>query len=65
MYFTESEKDSVVIAALNVVSLKDSAQLGIPGCFEVADKTDKWSLCETKDAEGDLWICAIKTALGL
>lgn len=64
VYFTETDKDSVVIAALQVATLKDSAATGIPGCFEVSDKKDTWALCETKDAEADLWICALKTALG-
>jgi len=28
-----------------VAGIKDSAELGIPGCFEVTDKIDTWSVC--------------------
>jgi hypothetical protein len=42
---TETDKDSVVIGAIKVTGIKDSAELGIPGCFEVTDKKDTWSLC--------------------
>lgn len=59
IYFTETDKDSVVIAALKIKDVKDSSVLGIPGCFEVTDKTDIWSLCETADGEADTWICAV------
>ncbi len=48
-----------------MTGIKDSAELGIPGCFEVTDKVDTWSVCQTADGEGDTWICAIKTVLGI
>lgn len=65
IYFTETAADSVVIAALKITSIKDSSDLGIPGCFEVLDKMDSWSLCEEVPGDADLWVCAVKTALGI
>ena len=45
LYFTETDKDSVVIGAIKVTGIKDSAELGITGCFEVTDKLDTWDVC--------------------
>lgn len=64
IYFTETAADPVVIAALKITAVKDSSEIGIPGCFEVLDKMDTWSLCEETAGDADLWVCAIKTALG-
>jgi hypothetical protein len=65
IYFTETDKDSVVFAAMKIKEVKDTSQTGIPGCFEVSDKVVKWSLCETEPEEADKWICAIKPFIGL
>jgi len=65
IYFTETAADPVVIAALKITGVKDSSELGIPGCFEVMDKMDTWSLCEETAGDADTWVCKVKESLGL
>ena len=45
MYFTETELDTVVLAAISIKDFKDSSTLTFPNCFEVSDNGDIWTLC--------------------
>lgn len=65
LYFTETAKSALVMGSMKFTGVKDSSAINIPGCFEVSNKFATWSLCETKDGEGDEWVCKIKEALGL
>lgn len=65
MYFTETDKDTNVLAAINFKSVVDSATLGSPNCFKVADLTESWIMCAENQVDADTWICAIKKALNI
>jgi len=65
IYFTETAKSPLVLGSITFNKVKDSADINIPGCFEVENKFATWSLCETEEGKGDEWVCKIKEALGM
>lgn len=64
VYFTETAKDTLVLAAIHFTQVKDSSDLLVPGCFSVSNSMDTWTMCANDQDTANTWICASKKALG-
>lgn len=64
IYFTETDKDTLVLAAIHFGKMQDSGEIQQPGCFQVSDAIDNWTLCAEDQTTADEWICGVRKALG-
>jgi len=68
IYYTETDKDPVVLGAIAIKNVQKVAKTGLLGqkCFKVEnEEKDHWELCVMDDVENcNAWVCNIMHGLG-